>query len=207
MFDLDRGVLQQMIVRLVELAQAHDVPAAEIATAVGEYVETRDIETRERLEATIDRVLQDTRRRDGVILSRDQVAQLFQMTPQTVSWHIKQGNLQGVKVRVGGRARVGVPLSSVCDYFGVTRERRAALVALLPRDPDGNPEQVFWEASAEELMENVLVADPAKRLDPRAEVQVSLADGKISPDMKTSLDDARKTAEVLNTGMIKKVIS
>ena len=206
MFDLDRDVLQQMIGRLVELAQTHAVPAAAIAAALGEYVEARDTETPERLEAVIDRVLTDARRRDGVILSRDQVAHLFQMTPQSVSWHIKQGNLQGVKVRVGGRARVGVPLSSVCDYFDVTLERRAALAALLPRDSNGKPEPVFWEAKGKgETIRATTIAlgpgGPAPMLEIGEGGQLKLS------EPRGDGDDSREIAEVLNTGMKQTVIN
>ena len=80
-------------------------------------------------------------------------------------------------------------------------------MALLPRDPNGNPEPVFWEAERRMAMEQVVEPGAAPTLDQDAGVRISLANVKFRPDMKTSLDDARKTAEVLNTGMIKKVIT
>ena len=206
MFDTEREVLQRMVARLVDLAQTHDVPAESIAAAVGEYVEAQDIETTDRLKAAIDRVLKDARSRDGVILSRDQVAHLFRMTPQSVSWHIKQGNLQGVKVRVGGRARVGVPLSSVCDYFDVAPDRRDAIAALLPVDAEGKPERVFWDAAREKGMPMMATVPlgpdgppPTIELPPDAKFEV------VEP--RGDGDDSRDVAEVLNTGMIQQVIN
>ena len=206
MCDLDRKVLQEMVVRLVELAQSHRVPAASIAAALGNHIKVEDTETLDRffatIDATIDAALDDARRRDDVILSRDQVARLFRMTPQSVSWHVKQGNLQGVKVRVGGRSRVGVPMSSVCDYFDVTPERRAELAACLPRDADGKPEPVFWEAKDREeksLMETLHPGDQT--------IEVREAGGRFRAVAVTGdRDDSQETAEVLNTGLIQKVI-
>ena len=210
MCDLDRKVLQEMVVRLVELAQSHRVPAASIAAALGNHIKVEDTETVERffatIDATIDAALDDARRRDDVILSRDQVARLFRMTPQSVSWHVKQGNLQGVKVRVGGRSRVGVPMSSVCDYFDVTPERRAELTASLPRDADGKPEPVFWEAKVEgkTIRAATIPLGPdgppplvESNIRGPVKVLVSMGNG----------DDSQEFAEVLNTGMIQKVIS
>ena len=177
MLDTERGALQQMVERLVELARAHDVPAESIAAALGDHVEAHDTEPG-RLKAVLDQLLEEARS-DDVILSRDRVADLFDMTPQSVSWHVKQGNLQGVKVRVGGRLRLGITLSSVCDYFGITPDYQAKLSALLPRRSGGKYERVFWEAAG-----------------PSGERIVRI-----------NWPETPATAKVLGTGVVRKVIT
>lgn len=97
-------------------------------------------------------------------------------------------------MRVGGRSRVGVPLSSFCDYFEVAPDRRTELAALPPRDADGKPERVFWEAKERAETSMATAKAGGKTIEVRGTV------GSIRPVAVTGIgDDSREIAEVLNT--------
>ncbi len=165
MADTEDEGLQEKIERLVTLALEHHVPAEAIAAIVGDNMllvllanqkwngsrpDARISPTFHSPEQEVVIASTGSSPEQKVVISRDQVARLVDMTPQSISWHVKHGNLEGVRVRVNGRSRLGIPLTSLCDYFEIAPERRSEALALLLADiGDGDPGTVFWDVPGE----------------------------------------------------------
>ncbi|MCY3887940.1 MAG: hypothetical protein OXG19_09630 [Chloroflexi bacterium] len=153
--DPDQKMLQQMGEQLWKLARTYDVSWESLANALVSVDMAPDLDERQQVgfslaDASISPTPAIYYPMDDVILSRDQAARLFDMTPQSISWHVKHGNLKGVKVRVNGRSRLGIPLRSLCDYFEIAPERRARVLALLlDHIGDGSLRTVFWDVPEE----------------------------------------------------------
>ena len=80
--------------------------------------------------------------------TRDWIAMKMQITPQGVSHLCKVGRLSSRKIRINGRLRIVVPLSSVCEYFGIsdiTRDRE--FTNQLSRDEHGDIKPALLTAS------------------------------------------------------------
>jgi len=136
----DVSRLWRVIGNLVELALAHGADLADVSSAL---VASADDQTRSDFLRTLQGALRRSSGRDPIMVSRDWIAQQFDITPQGVSHLCKAGHLESTKIRVENRQRSAIPLSSVCSYFGVSGEAREKLAAVLPRDAEGSIKPVF----------------------------------------------------------------
>ena len=139
--------LYAVVGKLVELALAHGVTPKEIAVALGDSEDDLPPAARKQARALglvlVELLRVGGRERERVIVSRDWIAANFGVTAQNVSYLCKVGRLAGRKLRVDGRRRSAIPLWSVCEYFGVSSERRSELTRDLPRGDDGRVRPVF----------------------------------------------------------------
>ena len=143
----ERNALRDLIAALVGALRDNGVQPETIAAVFHERAEPDDMLTDDGVLTVVDEILEDARDSEPVMLSRDTVAQRFTMTPQGVSWHIKQGNLRAVRIPTESGRRLAIPLSSVCEYFGVSPHARDRMTQHLPRDDEGNIKPVFWDVS------------------------------------------------------------
>lgn len=145
---IERDVMRSLVTDLVETMQAYDIPPEAVAAAFGEQLVPADLEdckANTQVWAAVERRVAEARAAHDVLVSCARAAQLTAMTRQGISDHVKRGNLPAIKLRVAGRSRLGIPLTSLCDYFGIAAQRLGELTADLPRDAAGNIETVFWD--------------------------------------------------------------
>ena len=137
-----QNTMQKLIAALVGALRENGVQPEAIAEIFDESAMPEDMLSDRGVFTAIDRILTDE---EPVMLSRDRVSQLFSITPQGVSWNVKRGNLRAKRIRVGGRFRTAITLSSACHFFGVTPDSRDRLLSRFPRDKEGNIKPVFWD--------------------------------------------------------------
>ena len=145
---IERDVMRTLVNDLVEEMRRWAVPPDAIAAALGGQLapaDFEDLKTDAQMWAAVERRVTEARAANDVLVSCARAAQLTAMTRQGITWHVKHGNLPAVKLRVAGRSRLGIPLTSLCEYFDIAPQRRAELTADLPRDAAGNIDTVFWD--------------------------------------------------------------
>ena len=139
--------LYAVVGKLVELALARGVKPDEIAAALLSDSDDLLPAARKRAQALglvlVELLGLGDSDRERVIVSRDWIAANFGVTAQNVSYLCKVGRLASRKIRVAGRRRSAIPLWSVCEYFGVSSERRGELTKHLPHGDDGRIRPVF----------------------------------------------------------------
>ena len=144
---IERDVMRTLVTDVVETMQEHAVPT-EAQAAAFQLLQSFTPQARltsAQVWAAVERQLVEARAATDVLVSCARAAQLTAMTRQGIAWHVKNGNLPAVKLRVAGRSRLGIPFTSLCDYFEIAPQRRAELTADLPRDAAGNLDTVFWD--------------------------------------------------------------
>ena len=143
----EHETLRNLVVRAVSIARKHGADSADLAELLGSD-DTVAMLTDEGVATELERFLVG---QESVMVSREWIAEKMQITPQGVSHLCRVGHLSSRKIRVDGRLRIAVPLSSVCEYFGISDStREQSLTAHLSRDEHGDINPTFLMASSEQ---------------------------------------------------------